>query len=100
MDLMQGTGRDISRGEAVEGELDAFISRRASRAPDPDEQEELWKTSVRAHNARLRDENRAAWCDYHRGQADALRRTLEELITRHEAEAERLMQTERREQAS
>lgn len=77
----------------VDAELDRLISKRASqdRRSDPDEQEEVWKASVRAHNSRVRAENRAAWCEYHRGQAEALRRTLEALIARHEAAAEELM---------
>lgn len=85
---------DVARADTVDAELDRLISRRASqdRRPDPDEQEEVWKASVRAHNARVRAENRAAWCEYHRGQAEALRRVLEDLISRHEAEAERLME--------
>jgi hypothetical protein len=51
---------------SVDVELDRLISRRASqdRRPVPDEREELWKASVRLYNARRREENRQAWCDY------------------------------------
>ena len=54
---------DVTRADTVDLELDRLISRRASqdRRPGPDEQEEVWKASVRAHNARQRAENRAAW---------------------------------------
>lgn len=78
--------------EAVDRELDRLVSKRASEdvRPDPDEQEELWKASVRAHNARVRAENRAAWASYHRGQAERHRRNLAALVAEHEAEAERL----------
>jgi len=76
------------RGEMVEKELDAMIERRA-RQKDPDEESELWKESVRAYNARRREELRAAWCSHHRGQAARLRVTLEALIARHEEQAER-----------
>lgn len=52
---------EIARGEMVEAELDRLIEKRASREPDPDEQEELWKESVRRYTARRRGEMRAAW---------------------------------------
>jgi hypothetical protein len=41
---------------------DRLVSKRASRdrSPDEDEQEELWKESVRAYTARRREEMRAA----------------------------------------
>jgi len=79
---------DVAHGEKVEKELDAMIERR-SRQKDPDEQEELWKASVRRYNARRHEEMRAAWCEHHQGQAARLRATLEDLIARHEEQAER-----------
>ncbi len=82
---------DVARADTVDLELDRLISRRASqdRRPDPDEREELWKASVRAHNASRREEMRAAWAEFHEGQAERLRRTLEPLIAFHEARAEK-----------
>lgn len=87
---------DIARSEAVDAELDRLISKRASqdRRPDEDEQEELWKASVRAYTARRREEMRAAWQEYHQGQAARHRAVLESLIARHEGEAARLEATE------
>ncbi len=43
--------------DTVNQELDRLISRRASAdlAEDPDTKEELWKASVRVHNARRRE---------------------------------------------
>jgi len=80
---------DIAQGEIVEAELTAFIERRSRKGDvDPDEQEELWKASVRRYNARRREEMRAAWCDHHEGQAARLRATLEALIASHEEQAE------------
>jgi len=78
--------------EAVDLELDRLISRRASQdmRPDPDEQGELWKASVRAHNARRREENRLAWSEYHRLQAERHRSILEALISHHERRAAEL----------
>jgi hypothetical protein len=82
---------DVARADTVDAELDRLISKRASqdRRPDPDEQEELWKESVRAYTARRREEMRVAWCDHHQGQAARLRTTLEALIADHEQQAER-----------
>jgi len=75
----------------VEAEVDRLIERRSRNAEvDPDEREELWKESVRRYNARRREEMRAAWCEYHQGQAVRHRAVLKSLIARHEAQAERL----------
>ena len=87
---------DVARADAVDAELDRFISKRASqdRRPDPDEQEELWKASVARHNANRHEEMRAAWCEHHQGQAARHRAVLESLIARHEEEAAKLMDIE------
>jgi hypothetical protein len=73
--------------------LDRLISKRASqdRRPDEEEQEELWKASVRTYTARRREEMRAAWCEHHQGQAVRLRATLQALIEHHERETERYL---------
>jgi hypothetical protein len=57
---------DVARADTIDAELDRLICKRASqdRRPDPDEQEEAWKSSVRAYTARRQEENRLAWCDY------------------------------------
>ncbi len=47
--------------------------------------------SVRRYPSRWREENRAARCEYHQGQAARLRAVLESLIARHEEEAAKLM---------
>jgi hypothetical protein len=52
---------DVMRGEIVEADLDRLIEQRSAKEPDPDEREELWQGSVRAYNARRREEIRAAW---------------------------------------
>jgi hypothetical protein len=70
---------DIAHGELVEKELDAMIERRSRKGDvDPDEQEELWKASVRAYNARRREENRLAWCDHFERLAACLRARAQE----------------------
>jgi hypothetical protein len=61
----------------VERELDAMIERR-SRQKDSDEEHELWQESVKRYNARRREENRLAWCDYFSRLAGSLRARAEE----------------------
>jgi hypothetical protein len=61
----------------VERELDAMIER-YSRQKDQDEAHELWRESVRRYNARRREENRLAWCDYFSRLAGSLRARAEE----------------------
>jgi len=70
----------VNVADSVGAELDRLISKRASqdRWPDPDEQEEAWKASVRAHAARRREENRLAWCEYFSRPAGSLRARAEE----------------------
>jgi hypothetical protein len=57
---------NVARADTVDAELDRLICKRASqdRRLDSDEQEELWKESVRRYNARSQEENRLAWCEY------------------------------------
>jgi hypothetical protein len=48
-------------------ELGKLIDKRAERnGAAGEEREALWAESVRVHHARRREENRLAWCDYHR----------------------------------
>ena len=89
---------DVARGDTANAELDRLISKRASqdRRPDPDEQEATWKVSVARYNADRREEMRAAWCEYHQGQAARHRAVLAELIARHEEKARKLLGDEDR----
>ncbi len=90
-----GIGRDIAAGEAVEHELDAFISRRDKQRREEEEdraEEEAWVESERRHDVHKRAENRAAWYGWHMDQAERHRRNLGALVAQHEAAAERLMQ--------
>jgi hypothetical protein len=81
---------DVARTEAADAELMRMIERRSRRGEvDPDERDELWKASVAAYNARRREENRLAWCEYHQAQAERHRTILEALIAEHEAQAEK-----------
>jgi hypothetical protein len=86
---------DITDGEMAEKQLDILIERRARKGKvDPDEQEDLWKGSVRAYTARRREELRAAWTSYHEDQAQRHRRTLQDLINHHETQAAKLCEGE------
>ena len=88
---------DIARSEQVESELDAMIRRRDTHRRQTEGErleEELYEPSVRAYNARLEAARQAERYEYHRGQADRLRRTMGELVAYHESEAERYLQDE------
>jgi hypothetical protein len=86
---------DVGCTEAADAELVRMLERRSRQGEvDPDEREGLWKESVRAYTARRREEMRAAWHEYHQGQAARHRAVLESLIARHEEEAAKLMDIE------
>ena len=75
----EGSLVDASRTEAADRELVRMIERRSRNGEvDPEEREELWKESVRRYNARRREENRVAWCDYFCHLAGSLRARAEE----------------------
>jgi hypothetical protein len=69
-EISEGSVMDVAHGEMVEAELTRLIEKRSSREMDSDEREELWQESVRAYNARGREEKRLAWCEYHQEQAE------------------------------
>ena len=77
---------DTTRGETVEAEFDTMIRRHDQRVLSEGEwlEEDLWQESMKAYNARRREENRIAWCAYYRGIAGALYARAEEYIVRAE----------------
>jgi hypothetical protein len=82
---------DVEHAEMVEKQLDALIQRRARKGDvDPDEQEELREESVRRYNARRREENRLAWCDYFEHLSACLKARAEE----YDHRAQTLMETD------
>jgi hypothetical protein len=89
--LNRNLGSSTAPGETVEAELNRLIERR-SRQRDADEENELWKESVRRYNDRKQQLLRNEWCEYHQGQAARLRAVFEPLIARHEEQAARLME--------
>ena len=80
---------DIAKGEKVEGELDILIERRheARRAEEGERPaEEMWVASERIYFARRQEDNRMAWCDYHR----RLQALHQGLADDHDAELKKL----------
>ena len=94
MDVMEpgaALNRDIAAGEAVEHELDAFISRRDAerRKSEPErELEAVWKASERRREAARRRELRAGWYGWHMHRAELYAR----LSAEHAATAVGLME--------
>jgi hypothetical protein len=79
----------VDVADAVDAELARMIERRSRKSDvDPAEQEELWKVSVRRYNARRKEENRLAWCDYFERLAACLRSRAEE----HDHRAQALLE--------
>lgn len=56
------------------------------------EREELWEASVRRERERRRRELDAERYRYHADQAEGLRRTMNDLIARHERQAMKLLE--------
>jgi hypothetical protein len=84
---------DISRSAWVEHDLNRLIERRHDRRTAEEwhkPSEDLWQESVERYNSERERQLRAAWCEYHQGQAARHRAVLESLIASHEAEAGRL----------
>jgi hypothetical protein len=85
----------VEHAEMVEKQLDAMIQRRARKGDvDPDEQEDLWKASVRAYEEKRRQMARLEWHAFHCGQAERHRATLQALIGHHEMQAAKLCEGE------
>ncbi len=56
------------------------------------ERDALWRLSVARDQERKRQELNALRLSFHRGQAKRLRRTMTDLITHHENEAQKLLE--------
>jgi hypothetical protein len=83
---------DTSRAEIAEAQIRTFIERRAEKNGEERPEEEAWKESVRTYNAAREAERRAAWADYHKGQALRLRRGMAALVEHHENRARQLLE--------
>ena len=83
---------DISRGEAVEHELNRLIEKRHGQRIANEEQrriEDGWVESTARYDAERRRELREAWASFHEDQAARHRAVLEILITHHQTEAQK-----------
>ena len=70
--------------ERADIELDRLITKRHDPRDGDALLEPSYAESVRRHQQRQEEENRAAWADYHRNQAVRMRALLMGLIERHE----------------
>ena len=64
----RAVGREIASGEAVEHELDAFVSRRHDQRVKSEGEraaEELWEAGARAHGRRQEADERAERVTFH-----------------------------------
>jgi hypothetical protein len=83
---------DITRGEQVEAEMDAFISKtdKQRRREEGDRPaEEMYAASVRLHHDKRQRVRAWEWLRYHERMIATHTATLEALIGRHRKEAER-----------
>jgi hypothetical protein len=94
---------DLETREKVETDLERLITRRDKerRVTEGERREhELWQENEDRYNEQRRLQNRYEWHAYHCGQAERHRRTLEELIARHEEQAAKLLDEGRPNEAS
>jgi hypothetical protein len=87
---------DVDLGAASD-QIDALIEKRSRQRSEANAVEELWRASVRRHNARVRRQHRAEWFTYFSNLAAALRASAEEFDRKAEALLE---ETDRGEGAS
>jgi hypothetical protein len=90
---------EVSRGESVEHDLNSLIEKRHDQRTTEERHrssEEPWKASVERYNCERERQLRAAWCEYHQGQAARHRCVLEALIADHEEKARKLLAAEDR----
>ena len=86
---------DVACTDAVDAELDRLITRRhdARVSSEGERQaEEMWQESVKRYEEERRQVARLEWHQFHCGQAERHRATLQALIEHHESEAARLME--------
>jgi hypothetical protein len=80
-------------------DLDRLIERRSRQSGEDRPEEVMYAESVRRYNARRQEANRAEWAAFHEDQAARHRRTLQDLISHHEARAALLQATHERKPA-
>ena len=83
---------DVAKVNAIEGELDSFVSRRdKQRRRDEGDRppEEIWQESVRAYNARREQELWWAWLRWHQRMLNNHTKTSALITSHHRSEIER-----------
>ncbi len=81
------------RGIRADKEANTFIAKREAQreaAGEPRSAQAIWRESERHYDAARLGRMRAAWCEYHRGQAERHRAALGALVDYHERRAEHL----------
>jgi hypothetical protein len=87
----RGIGRDISKGEWVETEIDRLIElRHEKRIATEGERRELedWQISEKREEAKRREKNRAVWIAHYETQARRIEVVLGSLVTKYREEAD------------
>jgi hypothetical protein len=95
--LNRNLGSPTAPGDAVERELDAFISKRHEQRVQAEGERlalEMWQESERKYAERRREANRQAWTSFHEEQAERHRAVLDSLIAFHEEQAAKLLPTQ------
>ncbi len=62
-----------AKGLRADNEANTFIAKRheqRERAGEPKSAQAIWRESEGRYDARRREENRTAWCEYHQEQAE------------------------------
>jgi hypothetical protein len=83
---------NTSASERADIELDRLITKRHDPRDGDALLEPTYAESARRYNRRREEENRQAWADYHRQQAQRFRALLEGLVSRHEERALALLE--------
>jgi hypothetical protein len=84
---------DVTHGEQIEMELDAFISKRDKKRRTAEGErpaEESYERNLRAHSARRALSVLYEWRAFHHAQRESNRRNFEILDARHAADLERV----------
>jgi hypothetical protein len=95
--LNRNLGSPTAPGDAVERELDAFISKRHEQRVQAEGERlalEMWQESERKYAERRREANRQVWTSFHEEQAERHRAVLDSLIAFHEEQAAELLATQ------
>ena len=75
----------VEHAEMVEKELDAFITRRADKTPDPDTTEASYAESVRRYREKERREHLWQRLRFHERMLEAHTATFMEILAKHRA---------------